>query len=96
MGRYIIKLEEFYLEWSTIVDAPVTYGMKIDDFKEYYKEEYGSHGMKDLPDRLERIEENGVSAYPPDNDLDSLLAYNRAGKNESVLTKEEIIKEYCI
>jgi len=26
MPRYIIKLEDYYLEWSTVVDAPVTFG----------------------------------------------------------------------
>lgn len=36
----IVKVGEFYFIWSLEDDMPVTEGMKRDDFKEYYKEEY--------------------------------------------------------
>jgi hypothetical protein len=41
MGRFICKFEDkddvYYLEWSTVVDAPVTFGMSLEEFKEYYR-----------------------------------------------------------
>ena len=98
MGRYIIKLsdkrENFYLEWSTIIDAPTTYGMSLEEFKEYYKEQYGNEGMQELPTRLERVERTGCSGH--DATLDDLLSCNRAGNKEGRISKKEIIKRYCL
>lgn len=41
MGRAIIKLNDgkrdWYLEWSTVVDAPVTYGMSLKGLKAHEK-----------------------------------------------------------
>lgn len=100
MPRYIIKLEDkkfkvdYYLEWSTIVDAPVTYGMSLEDFKLYYEHEYGQVGKEGLPARMHRVEGKGVSSEIDDNVMD-LIRHNRAGKNESTLTHEMILENYC-
>ena len=63
--RYIIKLStprgDRYLEWSTIVDAPVTYGMPLDEFTAYYRDQYGAEGMRALPERMARVEAKGTS-----------------------------------
>ena len=97
MPTYICKFQDgdncYYLEWSTIVDAPVTSGMSLEEFQNYYKENYGTKGLEDLPFRLHRVEERGTSN--PYESLDSLISFNRAGENESYLTKEEIIQKYC-
>lgn len=101
MPQYIMKLhddkseKDFYLIWSTIVDAPITYGMSLDEFKDYYKEEYGENGMQVLTERLKRVEETGISAHPPFNNLKEYFGYNRAGENETVLDKEGIIEKFC-
>ena len=99
MPTYIIKLtdkakQDYYLEWSTIVDAPVTPGMSLDDFKEYYKERHGADAFAKLPERLERVEVNGVSAFGYQS-LKSLISCNRAGENEKHLSMSGIIKKYC-
>ena len=43
MGRFIIKLSgegrDFYLEWSTVVDVPITSGMSLKEFKKYLTHE---------------------------------------------------------
>lgn len=36
MPRYIIKVADRYMEYSTIVDAVVSVPMSIHEFKEYY------------------------------------------------------------
>ena len=95
MPRYILKLDEWYFEWSTIVDAPVTYGMTLEDFKNHYRFEYGKQGMKGLPARLERVEESGTSAIPRQT-ADELITFNRAGDMEANLSKELILKEYIL
>ena len=63
MPRFIVKLsegdKEWYMEWSTVVDAPVTYGMSLEEFNKYYQEENGLRGMEDLPKRMERVKARG-------------------------------------
>lgn len=100
MPKYIIKLhddkteEDYYMEWSTVVDAPVTRGTDKEDFMEYYLSRYGTSSREDLESRMERVEQKGTSAYD-DSDVDETIKYNRAGVDESVLTKEQIIEKYC-
>lgn len=101
MPRYIIKIndettgKDYYMEWSTVVDAPVTYGCTLAEFKEYYQSEYGSNGMRDFEERMKRVEENGISAHPPFDNLQSLFDHNRAGENETPLDREGILEKYC-
>lgn len=100
MGRIIIKLtdcktsKDYYLEWSTIVDAPVTWGMSLPLFKRYYKEYNGINGLKRLEQEfLPDIEKNNHNSYGIT--VDSLISNNRAGDRGSSLTKEQIIEQFC-
>jgi len=93
MPRYIIKLDNLYCEWSTIVDAPVSQLLPLEQFKTYYQRRYGEEGIYELPDRLSRVEQNGISAYFYQT-VNDLIRTNRAGKNEKKLSKKQIIKEY--
>jgi hypothetical protein len=100
MGKFIIKIADdnqnnYYLEWSTIVDAPTTYGMPLDEFKEYYLNVYGINAAEELNERLSRVESNGVSGHHPYDDLNDLLSHNRAGENETHLDKEGLLEKYC-
>ncbi len=98
MGHSIIKLNDgtrdYYLEYSGVVDAPITNGMTLDEFKEYYRDEYGRDGFDRLAQRLERVEARGTSEYNAES-VDDTLVCNRAGKNETRLTKAQIIEMYC-
>lgn len=101
MGRFIMKLhddkenKDYYLEWSTVVDAPVTYGMSLEEFKQHYIEAYGSQEMKNLEERLARVEEKSISAHHPYDRLNSYFEFNRAGKKGGTLSKEGLLKNYC-
>lgn len=92
MPSYIIKLGDKYFEWSTIVDAPVTYAMSQDELRRYVKTRYGEVGLEDLPARLERVESTGTSSRF--ETLAELIAANRAGENESHLSEAEILTRY--
>lgn len=98
MPRFIVKLpdgdQDYYLEWSTIVDAPITYGLSLEEFKEYYVEEYGKSSEDKLNERLTRVEEKGVSAFNY-KDADELIEFNKAGEDGADISKEEIIERYC-
>lgn len=95
MGRFIVKLENHYLEWSTITDSPVTFGVPLNVFKHYYRDEYGESSAAELERRLERVEKQGTSSRSG-HTVEDLIAGNRAGPNEARLTLEEIIKAYCL
>lgn len=93
MPSYIVKLDRKYLVWSTISDAPETYGMTLDDFREYYREKYGSDGMQRLPERLARVDAKGTSAIDDDCANDTIWL-NRAGPKETKLHVDEIVEFY--
>lgn len=101
MPRHIVRLTKgnrsWLLAWSTIVDAPVTFGMGLREFEDYYRRLYGSDGMRELPARLKRARENGNST---DGGLKctnaELFALNRAGYREARLSEGEIIEWYCV
>ena len=93
MPTFIIKLEDKYFEWSTIVDAPVTFAMSRDELEEHIKEEYGNEGLRELPERLKRVDKQGTSCCVPLT-VEDLISCNRAGDGESELTKEEILEKF--
>lgn len=95
MARTIVKLNGYYLEFSSVVDAPVTFGMSLADFKLYYQEAYGSDGMRELDAQLERVEAKGTSSFIDASAADA-MSFNRAGPNESCLTLDEIYQAYCL
>lgn len=93
MPRYIIKIKDKYFEWSTIVDAPITDGMTKEELEEHIRFKYGDEGIKGLPGRLKRIESTNTSCLNKTS-LKDLTDHNRAGKNESCLTIDEIYDKY--
>ncbi len=99
MPRYICKLQDgdkaYYLEWSTVVDAPVTFGMSLEEFRAYYQEEYGRQAMEhEFDERMERVEKTGTSCRL-DESLDDTIEFNVAGKDGTCLSKEQIIEAFC-
>lgn len=99
MGRIILKLPTpdgpRYLDYSTLIDAPTTWGMELEEFTKYYRFQYGESGMYDFPERMQRVELTGNSSRGPST-FDSIIATNRAGFDESCLTLEQLIDWYCI
>lgn len=85
---------EYFLLWSTIVDAPTTYGMSREEFEEYWREEYGRQGGQNWPSILRACEVKGVAAVYY-RDVGEVIAGNRAGPGETELTLEEILEQYC-
>jgi hypothetical protein len=94
MPQYIIKIQDRYFIWSTVVDAPVTYGMNRDELEQFVQAEQGARGLEALPERLERVEQKGTSSRI-DASLAKLLVGNRAGDGETRLTEAEIYAKYA-
>lgn len=99
MPDYIVKIDlpegPRYLLWSSIVDAPVTFGMSLDEFREFYQAENGRSSMLGLEDRLVRVENRGTSAHHYASGRE-LMKHNRAGKDETCMTYEQIVEVYCV
>jgi hypothetical protein len=95
MGRTIIKIKDYYLEYSSIVDAPITFGMTRKEFEQYYRDEYGRNGHLDFESRMRRVDKTGTSSYRELSPEDVIMC-NRAGPNECELTIDEIFIAYCL
>lgn len=90
MPRYIIKLNDRYMEYSTVIDDIITYPLTLEEFKKYYLKEYGECSVSKLEEKLERVEQNGTSSMIFKNVYD-IIKYNRAGEDEDTLTIPEFL-----
>lgn len=99
MPRAILYFKEVnkFMTWSTIVDAPITYLLSEKDYRDYYKDEYGRVGMRDLDEKLKTAEETGCNWLGCNwlgHDIDDVILVNRAGDDETGITRKEIVKKY--
>lgn len=91
MAHIIIKLQNLYCEWSTIVDAPVSYMMNAEEMTACIRERYGTEGARSSV--LANLEDHGTSCGLPWTPA-RIIAYNRAGENGSELDEAGIIARY--
>jgi hypothetical protein len=91
----VIKLRDRYLVWSTIVDAPTTFGMTLDELYEYARIEEGASGVRRLTANMERIERTGTT-FRTGASLQFALAGNHAGPDDAELSVDEIYQAYCL
>lgn len=104
MVQYIIRLpnpddpEDFrYLHWSTIVDAPTSYGMTREELEAFTLEWDGKNGLERLAERLERADRYGISAQPPGSTTwQDETACNYAGPDDSALSHRGLWQRYVI
>lgn len=95
MGEYICHHDGHFFLWSSIVDAPVTFGMTRHEFEEHWRDEYGRRGLEDLGPRIERALAKGTSSMLHPSLL-ALTRFNRAGFKGNTLTFDEIIRIYLV
>lgn len=100
MGHVIMKLthqrKRRYIIYSTVVDAPITFGMTLKQLKSWWRIEYGKAGLQSLPYQMQRVHKFGTSYIYPEKDARYHLRNNRAGKNGKCLSYEELIKWYVV
>jgi hypothetical protein len=93
MARCLVKLaDNEYVEWSTVVDAPVTAVGTRDEIVKHARDEFGRQGASNIEERLQRCEERGHSAMWPGagDSVEDLIRGNRAGEGEAEVTLDEI------
>ncbi len=83
MGRCIVRLsDDRYLEWSTVVDAPVSYSWERPEAIAAWGE-----------DRIKRADRYG-SSFHHKSSAEDVLVDNRAGPGESWIPMHEICRLY--
>lgn len=83
-----------YLVWSTIVDAPITFGMELDDLIDWLRENMGKdYSERFVETRLPRIERTGTSSGET---IAELIVVNRAGAGSTRLTLGQITDFFCV
>lgn len=93
MPSYIIKLEDHYLIWSTIVDAPTAGPFTREQLDAYMTLERGEAYMRvDHEPRMRRVEETGTSEIRAS--VRDTIRGNRAGPKETELNMETLIDCY--
>lgn len=91
----LVKLGRYYLEWSTVCDAPLTWGMTRAQLKELLVDR--GDGDVVVESRLARVDKNGSSCIAGGPwSADDVVLSNRAGPNESNLSKAELVYWYCV
>ncbi len=76
MPSYIIKVEGYYCDYSTVVDAITCIYRDLQELKDYTLEMRGKHGLAELEERLVRVEAKGTSCVMDDS-VEETLAGNR-------------------
>jgi hypothetical protein len=91
--RITTKEKSYYCEWSTVVDSPVSpLFPTVEQFKDWYESRYPND--HDFEERMMRVVRNGTSFEEPTT-AEELIRGNRAGKNESELSKKELVEDYA-
>ena len=84
--------KDWWMLWSSILDAPYTYGLSKEDFLSMAFGEGLDLDDEDFRMRIERTELTGTSELI--GDLAGTLACNRAKQNEYA-TLQEILENMC-
>ena len=80
--------------WNTEWDKPCfPDALNEDELTAYIKEHYGTQGLRELPRRLERAKACGTS-HMLHKSLESHIRGNRAGKGETQVSPETIIRRH--
>lgn len=94
VAKFATPAGDRYLVWSTIVEAPITFGMELDDLVDWISEQMGKdYAEQFVETRIPRIERTGTSTGEA---VTELIRLNRAGLGETRLTLEQIIDFFCV
>lgn len=93
MGWRIVMHEvegkEVFIIWSSIVDAPITYGSTMKQIKNLWKQEFGRSGLENLESALKAGTKRIFT-------IQEASTVNRAGLNETHLTPAQIVDYYFV
>lgn len=93
MARITLKIGGKYLEYSTVLDKPITRGMTLEEYEKFYRDEYGNYGWSnDFAHNFGLADQFGSSVR---EDAETVIQFNIAGPNDRELTVDEMDRLYC-
>ena len=93
MPNFIIYKDGAYNFYTTVADgACYESALTLEQVEEVTKMEQGEEGLRKLPERLERAQKTGCSGI--DWTLADCIECNRAGIDETRMSRKEFIKKY--
>lgn len=97
MGWRVIKVdnggEERFLVWSSIVDAPVTFGCTADEVMQFFLDRAARDARESAERALSEARDPQLSRQWEAR-LEDVVVVNRAGPGEAALTADEIVEFY--
>jgi hypothetical protein len=100
MPRIILYHEptELYLEYSTVVDAPVTVAVPRDEMHSYLVKRYGEgvDGETSTDSRLDRAKAVGSSELWTTNTLEEAVYCNHAGRDGTRMSYEQFVDWFFV
>jgi hypothetical protein len=93
MPRYILKIKDYYLAWSTIVDAPTFASKDVNVVLQRLFWDATHISESEVQAILEALETTGTST---NTSLEEVLWANRAGEGETHLSADDIYRKYCL
>lgn len=94
MSKYVIKLRDRYLEWSTVTGSPTTFGMTRVEMAQYLFQKGTEELTQEIREQIARADKYGTSADPPAS-VERVILCNRTGENEEGRSPDEIYAKYC-
>lgn len=92
MGRCIIKLDGKYMHWTSVSDGPISLLLTEEQFRRYWREEFGRDRWHELAELLLTVKAKGTTARG--YTVDDIIKDNRAGEKGKTLTKKQLIEAY--
>jgi len=87
--KHAINGEDRYLLWESIVDAPVSFGLTLEEIKLLWEDKYQrGRGYQDFESRL--LRQGGPHS------IEDVLDLNRAGARETCLSIEQIVDYFFV
>ena len=94
MAKLILHHNGAYQLYTTIADSSCyESALTLDQLTDVIRLERGEEGLQELPDRLKRAHATGCSSRVFTS-IQSCIATNRAGPNESHMSYDEFISKY--
>lgn len=93
MGWFIVRHENLYQVWSTVVDAPITGVCSLAGLKKFWKEELGRRGLEDLERDIAQEAAGNGRVF---RTVEEAQVCNRAGKGGTSMTVEQIVDYYFV
>jgi len=80
------------MEWTSVSDGPSSILLTEEQFRRYWREEYGRNRWHELAEVLLAVKERGTTART--ETVDQIIKGNHAGEKGKTLTKAQIIEAY--